>query len=409
MSKDKTEFLIITTYVDAKRFYIIHKLFIEELAKRVKSFKIVFIDNLILLNKKKKIKLKNLKYYPKNTEFLVLNNSNEFFTKLRKKNYLAFTNLNKYFIYFKIHYLIKKKNIRQISLMNMGLVPDNDNFLNLKFWNFLKDYLNRKVIFRIFKILTLINIFQRVDIRFISNLSYEKYSRKSLIGKLNSLFKTKKFDYYDKYIKVNARVFDRSRIEKKLKISEKYITFVDTNLEHETKIEYEGRFSKKHIKEYYFRLNRYLKNLETTFKKKVIICAHPNPNYKLSESKAYFKNFKVVKFKTEYYVRNAFIYVALSSSITVDAIFLKKRIICLDSVLMGKHHSDANKIYPRAAGVLLQNFDNDLIIDKKKLINDLNRRIKGYNNYIKSKIVVDGKNIGVKKICDILKKKYSIV
>jgi len=75
---------------------------------------------------------------------------------------------------------------------------------------------------------------------------------------------------------------------------------------------------------------------------------------------------------------------------------------------MGKHHSDANRIYPRAAGVLLQNFDEDIIINKKKLINDLNKRIKGYNNYIKKKINVDGKNIGVKKICDVLQKRYSI-
>ena len=61
MLKDRTEFLIITTYIDAKRFYTIHKMFIEELAKTIKNFKIVFVDNLLLLNKKKKINLKNLK------------------------------------------------------------------------------------------------------------------------------------------------------------------------------------------------------------------------------------------------------------------------------------------------------------------------------------------------------------
>ena len=118
--------------------------------------------------------------------------------------------------------------------------------------------------------LTILDIFQRVDIRFISNLSYKKYSKKSLVGKLNKFFKTKRFDYYDDYIKVNARVYDRLKIEKNLKISEKYITFVDTNLEHETKIEYEGRFNKEHIKEYYRRLNKYLRNLEKTFKKKLL-------------------------------------------------------------------------------------------------------------------------------------------
>lgn len=409
MLKDRTEFLIITTYIDAKRFYTIHKMFIEELAKTIKNFKIVFVDNLLLFNKKKKINLKKLEYYPPNTKFLFLNNTDEFFSKLKGKKYVAFTNLNKYLHYFKVHYLIKKKNIRQISLMNMGLIPDNNNYLNLKFWNYINDFLNRKIVFTVFKLLTLINVFQRVDIRFISNLSYKKFSKKSIVGKLNKIFKTRKFDYYDKYIKVNARIYDRVAKEKNLKISNKYITFVDTNLEHETKIEYEGRFSKKRIKEYYYRLNRYLKNLENTFKKKVIVCAHPNPNYKLSESKSFFKKFKVVKFKTDYYVRNAFIYVALSSSVTVDAIFFKKRIICLDSELMGKHHNDANKNYPRAAGVFLQNFDNDLKIDKKILIENLDKRIKTYNKYIKKKIVVDGNNIGVEKVCKILKKKYSII
>ena len=209
MSQDRTEFLIITSYVDAKRFYTIHKLFIEELAKRVKSFKFVFVDNLFLFKKKEKINLKKLDFFPKNTEFLVINNGHEFFSKLKNNNYVAFTNLNKYFTYFKVHYLIKKKNIRQISLMNMGLVPDNDNFLNLKIWNYFLDIFNRKIVFKVFKLFTLINIFQRVDIRFISNLSYKKYSKKSLIGKMNKLFKTKKFDYYDDYVKVNARVHDQ--------------------------------------------------------------------------------------------------------------------------------------------------------------------------------------------------------
>ena len=90
----------------------------------------------------------------------------------------------------------------------------------------------------------------------------------------------------------------------------------------------------------------------------------------------------------------------------VDAIFYKKRIICLDSILMGKHHNDTNNTYPRAAGVLLQNFDKDLVIDKKKFIKNLNRRIKGYDKYIKGKIVVDGNNIGVEKISSLLQKKY---
>ena len=408
MEDKKKEFLVITTYVDAKRFYIVHKLLINELAKKFKTFKIIFIDNLLLFNKKKKIKFNDLKYYPKNIKFFAPYNSEDFLNQLPNKNYVAFTNLNRYLNYFRIHYLIKKKNIRQIAFMNFGFIPDNKNFLSFKIWKFFQDFFNRKFVFVIFKLLTILDIFQRVDIRFISNLSYKKYSKKSLVGKLNKFFKTKRFDYYDDYIKVNARVYDRLKIEKNLKVSEKYITFVDTNLEHETKIEYEGRFNKEHIKEYYRRLNKYLRNLEKTFKKKIVICVHPNPNYKLSDSKKLFKDFKVVKYQTDHYVRNGYIIVAFSSSIIVDAIYYKKKIICLDSELMGKHHNFTNQIYPKAANIFLQNFDKDLIIDKKKLTKELNKRIKNYDKYINEKIMVDGNNIGVEKISRILQKKYYI-
>ena len=78
---------------------------------------------------------------------------------------------------------------------------------------------------------------------------------------------------------------------------------------------------------------------------------------------------------------------------------------------MGKHHSDANKNLPKSGrcNVLLQNFDKEIIIDKKRLIKDLNNRIKNYDKYIKGKIMVDGNNIGVEKISRILQKKYYII
>ena len=134
MQDKKTEFLIITTHVDAKRFYEVHKLLVNELAKKIKTFKIVFVDNLLLFDKKKKIKLNNLNYFPKNIKFLAPYNGNEFLNQLPNKNYVAFTNLNRYLNYFRIHYLIKKKNIRQIAIMNVGFIPDNKNFLNFRFW-----------------------------------------------------------------------------------------------------------------------------------------------------------------------------------------------------------------------------------------------------------------------------------
>ena len=65
-------------------------------------------------------------------------------------------------------------------------------------------------------------------------------------------------------------------------------------------------------------------------------------------------------------MRNGYIIVGFSSSVFVDAIYYKKKIICLDSVLMGKHHNFTNNNYPKAVNVMLQNFDKEIIIDKKK-------------------------------------------
>lgn len=408
MSKKK-EFLLICNYADIKRNYIVNGLIINELSKKLKRINILIADNLLSFRRRKNIKIdyKKYSYYPANTHFIVPKNSKDFMSKIKKDYYVSFAQLGKYLRYFKIHYLIKKKNIRLVNVSNIGFLPENDNFINIKFWNYFFDLLNRKIIFVIFKILTIINIFQRVDVRFISNLSYQKYSLKSISGNLNKFFKTRIFDYYDKYIKVNAIIYDKSRIEKKIKISEKYITFVDTNLEHETKVEYEGRHDRKTKKEFYLRLNNFLKKIEKAFNKKVIVCVHPN--YSLSESRNLYKNFKSVKWKTDYFIKKAFIYVGFSSSTIVNAIFLKKKIMCLDSVLMGKHHQFTNNSYPSAVGILKYSLDHKNPIDKKKLLKDLNKRIKYYDRYIKNKIVVDKNNIGVEKISKYLKKNYNLI
>jgi len=83
--------------------------------------------------------------------------------------------------------------------------------------------------------------------------------------------------------------------------------------------------------------------------------------------------------------------------------------MCLDSVLMGKHHQLTNNSYPSAVGILKYSLDHKNPIDKKKLLKDLNKRIKYYDRYIKNKIVVDKNNIGVEKISKYLKKNYNLI
>ena len=53
MSKKK-EFLFVISYKDLKRFYIVHELLINELAKNFHRINFLIFDNLILFEKKKK-------------------------------------------------------------------------------------------------------------------------------------------------------------------------------------------------------------------------------------------------------------------------------------------------------------------------------------------------------------------
>ena len=146
--------------------------------------------------------------------------------------------------------------------------------------------------------------------------------------------------------------------------------------------------------------------LQKIFNKNFFVCVHPN--YSLKESKKIYKKFKVVKYQTDNYVRKAFICVGFSSSVIVDAIFLSKKILILDSNLMGKHHQYTNNTYPNAINVLKCSIDDGLKIDKKTLLKELNDRIKNYGPYIKDKIIVDKNKIGIDKILFILKKNYNI-
>ena len=72
-------------------------------------------------------------------------------SKIRSDYYVGLLNLGKYFRFFKIHYLIRKKNIKLITVSNIGFIPDNKNFVTFKFWYYLRDLFRRHFVFKLFK------------------------------------------------------------------------------------------------------------------------------------------------------------------------------------------------------------------------------------------------------------------
>ena len=123
---------------------------------------------------------------------------------LKQKNLILINNLERSLNNFKILRLIKSNRIRQIRINNFGNIQGA-----VKKKIFIK-YVDEKI----YNFFLLFNIFQRIDIRFISNKKYIQSIKKS---KIKSFLHKKNFFYYKKNILVNSIVYDQEKIEVKKK------------------------------------------------------------------------------------------------------------------------------------------------------------------------------------------------
>ena len=159
-----------------------------------------------------------------------------------------------------------------------------------------------------------------------------------------------------------------------------------------------------------FLLN-FLKNLSSSYKKRVIVCIHPGVKKKdvdkLKKSKL-LNGFKIVQFNTRKYIYNAFIVTTFDTSAIVDAAILKKRIIGLWSRYMDENQIEHSKTYPNIIGYLRVNFEN-YSFNKKKLLRILNSRIIKYNNFINNYHTFEKGIKGSSQIISILKKDFNCV
>ncbi len=231
----------------------------------------------------------------------------------------------------------------------------------------------------------MLNIFQQTEFRFISNKDYYEQSKISKYQRLQNLFKSLKILDYKNTILINSRSNDRFYEKKQKKISQKFIVFIDSPVNHADNVEVDGKLDKKNISIFYNSLNFFLKNLSKLFKKKIIICA--NPKYSLKQTKRYFKKLNVVTHKTHQYVSQAFLVCFLDSSSIIDAIFLKKKIISLNSKRLGNNYYYRNQVYKKKIGLLSFNLDQKIEIKPSDLIKKLNNKIKNnYNYFIKNNL-----------------------
>ena len=141
-------------------------------------------------------------------------------------------------------------------------------------------------------------------------------------------------------------------------------------------------------------------------KKKVVVCIHPKDI--LNNKKKIYRDYEVVKYSSKENILKAFLVLFFDTSAITDAIFLKKKIIFVNSEAMDKNQKTQGLAYHYQAGITKIDLENYNIKSKKELLNKLIKSKKKYFKYNQNYLMPDGKTLGYKKILKTIRKKYNV-
>jgi hypothetical protein len=403
IKKDKKiEFGILTCSNDYEQILNLNKEIYTKIQKEFGNFCILNLSNLKLFKKKDFSRTPN--YIFSNIKIYKPRNAQELKEIFQNKTLIAFNNLGKSFSFFKIYFYLKKINLKQILLMNIGYL-ENKVSLDLKnksiFFTSALFFLRKKFIYYIFRILTILGIFPKIDIYFESKKNIVKAVKSGLSSQIEKLLPFTKLSYFRKVYTINSRAFN---IIKKNNISNRYLCFIDSNFCALDRVLREGKINNKDKKLYYYYLKKLFLELQKIFKKKMIICIHPKNNDKFFFS--YFKKFRIKKYETSKIISKSSIVLFHDSSAITDAILQKKNIISLNSELLGNYLNNSTKLYSKILGTQSIELDKNYQLNKIELIKKLNFTKKKMNFYAKNNLKNDGNRLGKDKIVDIIKKEF---
>lgn len=366
------------------------------LSELKETFNKITIVNFIKIQKKKlNLKVKNFDS-PGIKTFTPIN-KNEFVEYSKFKKIFAIDCLGKDFIFFNIRRLINKPNIRLIVVINTGVISNETLVLSKQ--NFLSD-LRNKIVRRIYRILVFINYFPGIDLYFdprkdiIDNISMR-------IKKLSSIqlkFKMFNFLYFKNCFRINCKSYDNYLLINK-KSTNKKIVFLDGNFKHRD-IEKRNGFISENIKKKYFNnLEKVFREFEKTFNLPVDICLHPTSDQIVYES--FFKNRKVFKNRTDQEILNAEIVLFHESGSVTDAIIQKKKIVSLETKLLGNYYYQRIINYKKLLNLFSINIDENFVVNRNEILQSFNKSLIKFENYINEFIKSDN-TLSFKKITKIL-------
>ena len=320
---------------------------------------------------------KNYERLPKNFILFDPKNEKDFSEFVKDKQLLVINNFGKHFWSLKIYRLLKKHRIKQVQISYFGVFGGSGRIFQINnFINFLKFFIFQTIFNKLTVLFSSLGFVPKLEIRFLSNKDHILNIKKNFLS--NFLYKNKLL-FAKKIQLVNSRSYDIF-LNNKLPITEDYIVHLDASLNYKEEIELRGKLDENKIINHYYHLEKFLSKLSKSYNKTVKVCIHPL--YDLEEHKKYLKNFEVLKFVTRDYIYKSFLVTCFDSSAITDAILLKKRIIGLESSFMTKNEILHSRTYPQRVGYIQMNTQKNYNFDPKKLLNEIDSKIKNYDDFI---------------------------
>lgn len=337
-----------------------------------------------------------------------INNNN--FNLIQPKNYSELTKIFKAkdivlmyaikngFSYFLINFYLSKYKVCKFYVSNLGYNPENFNYYKKTFLDKISIFLKLRLEYYFFRILVLFGVFPKIEFFFESSNFIYKSIKNGFSYKLKTFMPFINLSYYKNIIKINSRYFDNIYYSKH-KISDEFIVFLDgMPFDHKDRILRDGTVEEDIIKKYYNDLYKILKNLETKFNKKIIICLHPKNN--ISMARKDFKDFTCVKFETEKYVSQGLIIIYHEGSSILQGFVQKKKIINIHGKILGNYINKRCDLYANPLKLLRINLDNIKLEDKEQLLTKMNDAINHYEKFNYENIINNPNKSGILEIIE---------
>ena len=276
MKKDKKNLIICveknTTKRDLLRFGV----------KNLSNFYNVDIVNFHnLINKNKIVNSR----YEKN-----LKNISDLLNLLKNKKYVCaidYLRTSELHKTFKIKQILQENKVKLVQIHN-GLLPIDKKF-------------SKEKLFKVFNLKLLLNYFLKKLRKyfFSSQLVYDL----SLISGLQAEIIYPETKLSKQKIYTHSFDYEATLNKKKIFKNKKLAIFLDENLISHPDYKIFGLNLKKYKNQYYSLIRKTLKKFELNYDLKIVVCIHPSLRNK--NFKKYFKGFKCVLDKTEFYSRKA--------------------------------------------------------------------------------------------------------